>query len=145
MEAARKPHKDAWSDHRPDGRTNVVPLDRARRSRVVQLEPVEPAGREAGKPSRRSRAPRRHRTRRSKGDAAPAAGAPAKKRSPARLLLPIGALLLLGVGGWYGYQWWTTGRFMVSTDDAYVQADATTLAAKVAGYVASVDVADNGA
>ena len=32
---------------------------------------------------------------------------------------------------------------MVSTDDAYVQAYNTTLAAKVAGYVASVPVTDN--
>ena len=46
-------------------------------------------------------------------------------------------------GGWYGYHWWTVGRFMVSTDDAYVRADNTTLAAKVSGYVASVFVADN--
>ena len=38
---------------------------------------------------------------------------------------------------------WTVGRFTVSTDDAYVQAYNTTLAAKVAGYVASVPVTDN--
>ena len=32
---------------------------------------------------------------------------------------------------------------IVSTDDAYVRADATTLAAKVAGYVSAIGVEDN--
>ena len=57
----------------------------------------------------------------------------------------LGALLVLVAGGaaWFGYHWWTVGRFIVSTDDAYVQAYNTTIAAKVSGYVASVPVADN--
>ncbi|HXX04927.1 MAG TPA: HlyD family secretion protein [Xanthobacteraceae bacterium] len=65
------------------------------------------------------------------------------QRSSRRLAL--GALLAtaVGVGGWYGYDWLTVGRFMVSTDDAYVQAYNATLAAKVAGYIASVAVTDN--
>ena len=42
-----------------------------------------------------------------------------------------------------GHEWWTDGRFMVSTDDAYVQADITFLSAKISGYVASVAVANN--
>ena len=37
----------------------------------------------------------------------------------------------------------TVGRFLVSTDDAYVRADTTTLAAKVAGYVSAIEVGDN--
>jgi membrane fusion protein, multidrug efflux system len=62
-----------------------------------------------------------------------------------RRLALLGAALLIaaGAGGWFGYHWWTVGRFMVSTDDAYVHADNTTLAAKVPGYVASIYVADN--
>jgi membrane fusion protein (multidrug efflux system) len=44
---------------------------------------------------------------------------------------------------WFGYDWWTIGRFTVSTEDAYVRAYNTTLAAKVPGYVASVLVTDN--
>ncbi len=69
---------------------------------------------------------------------------PAAKRS-VRKLAAIGlvALIALGAGGWYGYNWLTAGRFIVSTDDAYVRADATTLAAKVAGYVSAIDRADN--
>jgi membrane fusion protein (multidrug efflux system) len=59
------------------------------------------------------------------------------------MLIGLGALALVGLGGWYGYDYLTVGRYLVSTDDAYVRADATTLAAKVSGYVASVEVADN--
>src|SRR5262245_49067486 len=51
-------------------------------------------------------------------------------------------LLLLG-GAWYGHGYWTSGRFLVETDDAYVQADYTTIAPKVSGYIAEVLVADN--
>jgi membrane fusion protein, multidrug efflux system len=62
-----------------------------------------------------------------------------------RRKLAFGVLLVLAAGGagWFGYDWWTVGRFTVSTDDAYVQAYHTTLAAKVSGYVASVPVTDN--
>jgi membrane fusion protein, multidrug efflux system len=66
------------------------------------------------------------------------------RRSRLRKLL-LGAVVAIGAGvaSWYGYDYWTVGRFTVSTDDAYVQAYNTTLAAKVAGYVASVPVTDN--
>ncbi|WP_445503926.1 HlyD family secretion protein [Microvirga sp. G4-2] len=81
---------------------------------------------------------------------APAQGAPASKESvPAkaksRKKPVIMAVLLaaLGFGGYEGYHWWTDGRFMVSTDDAYVQADITILSAKVSGYVSSVAVTNN--
>ena len=50
---------------------------------------------------------------------------------------------MLGVGGWYGHYYWTAGRYLVSTDDAYVGAKNTTLAAKVSGYVEAVTVEDN--
>jgi len=69
------------------------------------------------------------------------APAPAKKKgSKARFILPILLLGALGGAAWYGYEWWTNGRFMVETDDAYIQADVSTLGIKVAGYVASVPV-----
>jgi membrane fusion protein, multidrug efflux system len=69
-------------------------------------------------------------------------------KKPARRLtrrtIALGAAVLaIGAGAWFGYDWWTIGRFTVSTDDAYVQAYYTTLAAKVPGYVASVLVTDN--
>jgi membrane fusion protein, multidrug efflux system len=57
----------------------------------------------------------------------------------------LAALLLAGTAaaGYYGYQYWETGRFLVSTDDAYVQADYTTIAPKVSGYISTVLVDDN--
>jgi membrane fusion protein (multidrug efflux system) len=43
----------------------------------------------------------------------------------------------------YGWYYWTTGRFEVSTDDAYVKADSTIIAPKVGGYLSEVLVRDN--
>ena len=46
----------------------------------------------------------------------------------------MGALVAaLALGAWYGQYWWITGRFLVSTDDAYVGVHTATLAAKVPG------------
>jgi membrane fusion protein (multidrug efflux system) len=69
----------------------------------------------------------------------------ARSRSRLRRLVLAGAafLLVAGAGGTYGRHWWTVGRFIESTDDAYVSAHNTTLAAKVAGYVATIAVEDN--
>ena len=69
--------------------------------------------------------------------------APSRRLSPRKLLLGTVAALAAGGAAWFGYDWWTIGRFMVSTDDAYVEAYNTTIAAKVPGYVASVLVTDN--
>ncbi len=57
----------------------------------------------------------------------------------------IAAALLAGVAfaGDFGHRYWTVGRFIESTDDAYVKADYTTVAPKVAGYVRQVLVNDN--
>lgn len=41
------------------------------------------------------------------------------------------------------YNYVTEDRFFVSTDDAYVRADISTLAAKVSGYIAAVNVVEN--
>lgn len=57
----------------------------------------------------------------------------------------IGLALSLGVAvaGHYGYDYWTTGRYLEATDDAYVKADSTIVAPKVSGYIANVLVGDN--
>ena len=57
----------------------------------------------------------------------------------------IGALLVLGIaaGAHYGLEYWHTGRFLISTDDAYVQADSTLIAPRVSGYISQVLVTDN--
>jgi membrane fusion protein (multidrug efflux system) len=46
-------------------------------------------------------------------------------------------------GGIEGYGYYETGRFMISTDDAYLKADSTTIAPKVSGYISTVPVDDN--
>ena len=60
------------------------------------------------------------------------------------------AVLLLGAGlvaaaavADFGWHYWVTGRFQVSTDDAYVKADTTIVAPKVSGYLSDVLVTDN--
>jgi membrane fusion protein, multidrug efflux system len=51
------------------------------------------------------------------------------------------AIILGGIG--YGRYWWTTGRFIESTDDAYVGGNVTALSPHVAGFVSQILVADN--
>jgi membrane fusion protein, multidrug efflux system len=53
------------------------------------------------------------------------------------------AVAALSGAAWYGWDYWTVGRFLVSTDDAYVKADNTTIAPKVSGYLSAVLVGDN--
>ena len=72
------------------------------------------------------------------------AAAPAKPRRSRRLVIPATIAVAAAIlGGWYGYHWWTVGRFVVWTDDAYVSAKTATLAAKVPGYIQTLDVEDN--
>jgi len=60
-----------------------------------------------------------------------------------RVLLAGAAVAVLSGAVWYGWDYWTVGRFQVSTDDAYVKADNTTIAPKVSGYLSAVLVGDN--
>ncbi|HXW19766.1 MAG TPA: biotin/lipoyl-binding protein, partial [Roseiarcus sp.] len=77
--------------------------------------------------------------------ARPPAPAPAPKRrfSLRRVILPVVLLAAIGYGGSLAYNWLVEGRFIVSTDDAYVGADTAIIAAKVAGHISDVAVADN--
>ena len=43
----------------------------------------------------------------------------------------------------YGYEWWSVGRFIESTDDAYAGGNVTPISPHVAGFVAQILVADN--
>jgi membrane fusion protein, multidrug efflux system len=72
-----------------------------------------------------------------------AAPAPAKKLNLRKLLLAGAALAALVGGAWYGWDYWTVGQYQVSTDDAYIKADNTTIAPKVSGYLHQVLVGDN--
>jgi membrane fusion protein (multidrug efflux system) len=60
-----------------------------------------------------------------------------------RGLFMAGGLVVLLAAADYGYGYWTSGRFMVSTDDAYLQADSVTISPEVAGYISAVPVQDN--
>jgi membrane fusion protein, multidrug efflux system len=75
--------------------------------------------------------------------AVPAAARASYKNRLRRLLMAGSAVALLAAGTWYGWEYWTVGRFLVSTDDAYVKADNTTIAPKVSGYLTEVLVGDN--
>jgi membrane fusion protein (multidrug efflux system) len=59
------------------------------------------------------------------------------------VLQTAGAIALLAVGGFYGHYYWTTGRFLVSTDDAYVAAHSVMISPKISGYLSEVPVDDN--
>lgn len=62
---------------------------------------------------------------------------------PRQLLLAAAGLAALGGAAWYGHEWWTRGRFVETTDDAYVGGDVTAIAPHVAGFVETVVVTDN--
>lgn len=91
-----------------------------------------------------------HRTAEAPATAKPV-GAPATTADPAApksgkrkkiVLMGIGALLALAAVS-YGIYYVLVGRFYVSTDDAYVRANNTTLGARVAGHVAAILPGDN--
>jgi membrane fusion protein (multidrug efflux system) len=61
------------------------------------------------------------------------------KRAAFALALALGVVTASDFGHYY----LTTGRYLESTDDAYVKADSTIIAPKVSGYIAEVLVSDN--
>ena len=60
-----------------------------------------------------------------------------------RAALVLAAALGIAGAGYFGYDYLSTGRYLESTDDAYVKADSTIIAPKVSGYIAQVLVTDN--
>jgi len=71
---------------------------------------------------------------------------PPKIANPARLkrfALATATIAILVGAGWYGTDWWRTGRFIESTDDAYAGGNVTAVSPHVAGFVAEILVADN--
>jgi membrane fusion protein (multidrug efflux system) len=57
-------------------------------------------------------------------------------------LAGAGLAVLIGAA-WFGHHYWTVGRYIETTDDAYVGGDVTALAPKVGGLIARVAVGDN--
>jgi len=74
-----------------------------------------------------------------------AARPPARPRIFSRKRLALGTVALLALGGAtaFGEHWWHVGRFLESTDDAYVGGDTTVLASRIPGFIAEVAVTDN--
>jgi membrane fusion protein (multidrug efflux system) len=66
---------------------------------------------------------------------------PARGRKRGIALLVFAILLVLVAI--YAVRWWTHGRFVEDTDDAYVGGDITLVGSKVAGYISQVRVTDN--
>ncbi|NVO24748.1 HlyD family secretion protein [Donghicola mangrovi] len=67
----------------------------------------------------------------------------AAKGSRKKFVLGTVLLIAIAAGAWKGNAWWTEGRFLISTDDAYVQADLSIVASKLQGYVSEVPVVAN--
>jgi membrane fusion protein, multidrug efflux system len=59
------------------------------------------------------------------------------------VLIAAATIALVAGTSFYGRYWWTTGRFLVSTDDAYVQAHSVLISPHVSGYISEVPVDDN--
>jgi membrane fusion protein (multidrug efflux system) len=119
-----------------DQAARIIPAetdDSAASPRVVPLSD-EPAARGPANPQAPAQAP----------EAAPAAAKPAAPKSPRkmRILLGIGALAAVAAV-YYGVNYYLVGRFIVSTDDAYVRANNSTLGARVAGHIAQIVPGDN--
>jgi len=74
--------------------------------------------------------------------AAPAQSAAPKSGKRKLVLMGVGLLLALAAAS-YGVHYLLVGRFMISTDDAYVRANNTTLGARVSGHIAAILPQDN--
>src|SRR6266446_4771376 len=60
-----------------------------------------------------------------------------------RAALALAAALGVAAAADFGRYYLTSGRYLETTDDAYVKADSTIIAPKVSGYIAEVLVNDN--
>jgi membrane fusion protein (multidrug efflux system) len=65
------------------------------------------------------------------------------QRAVKRAALALALALGVAAAADFGYGYLTTGRYLESTDDAYVKADSTIISPKVSGYIAQVLVGDN--
>ena len=64
----------------------------------------------------------------------------AEKRKSLRLIvLGLVALAVVGLGA----RWWLHGRFIESTDNAYVRADITAITSRISGEIVEVAVRNN--
>jgi membrane fusion protein (multidrug efflux system) len=74
--------------------------------------------------------------------AAAAVSATPKSGRRRMVIMGVGLVLALAAAG-YGVHYFVVGRFLVSTDDAYVRANNTMLGARVSGHIAAILAGDN--
>jgi len=72
-----------------------------------------------------------------------ATAASGKRNILRRTALVLALLATTAAAGYFGHDYFTVGRYLETTDDAYVKADSTIVAPKVSGYIAQVLVGDN--
>jgi membrane fusion protein (multidrug efflux system) len=60
-----------------------------------------------------------------------------------RIALLMATLATAFAALWYGIDWWKAGRFVETTDDAYVGGNVTVISPHVSGYIADILVKDN--
>ncbi len=77
------------------------------------------------------------------GDVPLPAAVRADPRARRRALLLGAGFVLLLAAAWAGWRWWSVGRFIETTDDAYVGGNVTAIAPHIAGFIAAIPVADN--
>ena len=65
------------------------------------------------------------------------------RRRLRRLGLVVAVLAILSGGAWAGRHWWAVGRYIETTDDAYIGGNVTAIAPHVSAFVAQVLAADN--
>jgi membrane fusion protein (multidrug efflux system) len=71
---------------------------------------------------------------------------PPKLVTPSRLkrfALATATIAIVAGAGWYGTDWWRTGRFIETTDDAYAGGNVTPVSPHVAGFIAEIAITDN--
>jgi membrane fusion protein, multidrug efflux system len=73
--------------------------------------------------------------------APPVANGDGNRRIRTVLFIVLAVLAVIAIG--YGIRWLVYGRYIESTDDAYLRADAVTVSPRVSGYVDQVFVVDN--
>ncbi|RJX79895.1 HlyD family secretion protein [Pseudomonas sp. LS-2] len=71
-----------------------------------------------------------------------AVASPKPARGKRLILMLLAAVIVVGAVI-VGMHWWTVGRFLESTDDAYVGGDVTVIGPKVPGYITELKVVDN--
>jgi membrane fusion protein (multidrug efflux system) len=66
-----------------------------------------------------------------------------RKSARRRIAILAMSLVVLAAAAWAGEYWWREGRWIETTDDAYVGGDTTALSSQVPGFISDVFVRDN--